>query len=179
MVARHFNPCSLKFADSSSLKTVHHQSPTRQFIDWKLLVFEIYLHLQQKHSGWVSERLIWNRGLYSVNSIVLWFDLMTLFYPPWPIFRLDLKIIKTNIMTAFQNNLIQVRASSVFTMFLFDFTQWPSFWRHMIHIWLWPEDHQDKNFDRVSERLGQSVCKRFFFYLTVFTHYPFFTSTWR
>ena len=46
----------------------------------------------------------------------------------WPSFKLDLEIIKTNILSNIYNNYLKNVTAGVLTRFSFDLAWWPSFW---------------------------------------------------
>ena len=49
------------------------------------------------------------------------------FDPMWPSFKLDLEIIKTNILSKTDNDCF-IKVTAVLTRFSADLTRWPSFW---------------------------------------------------
>ena len=60
------------------------------------------------------------------------------FDPTWPIFELDRDIVKTIILSKFDDDWAKTVASRVFARFSHDLTHWPSFWPAMIQIQFWP-----------------------------------------
>ena len=54
-----------------------------------------------------------------------------IFYLKWPSFKLDLEIIKMNILSKINDDYLKNVTSGVLTRFSFDLAWWPSFWSHM------------------------------------------------
>ena len=50
------------------------------------------------------------------------------FDPKWPSLKLDLEIIKTNILSNIHDDYFNNVTSGVLTSFSFDLAWWPSFW---------------------------------------------------
>ena len=94
-----------------------------------------------------------------------------LFDLTWPIFKLDLDIVKMIILSKFDKNWTKSVASRVFTRFFYDLAYWPSFWPNMTCIRTWPRFHQCKHSDKFSWQLDAKnvaciVFTRFFYHLT-------------
>ena len=53
------------------------------------------------------------------------------FDPKWPTFKLDLEIIKTNILSNIYDDYLKNVTSGVLTKFSADLAWWPSFWPHV------------------------------------------------
>ena len=68
----------------------------------------------------------------------------------WPSFKLDLEIIKTNILSNIYDDYLKNVTSEVLTRFSFDLAWWPSFWPHVTQFQTWPRNHQDKYFGQES-----------------------------
>ena len=79
-----------------------------------------------------------------------------LFDLTWPIFKLDLDIVKMIILSKFDKNWTKSVASRVFTRFFFDLAYWPSFWPDMTHIRTWPRYCRDDHSEQVWWRLDKN-----------------------
>ena len=68
----------------------------------------------------------------------------------WPNFKLDLEIIKINILSNMYDDYLKNVTSGVLTKFSFDLAWWPSFWPHVTQFQTWLKNHQDKHFGQDS-----------------------------
>ena len=68
----------------------------------------------------------------------------------WPIFELDLDIVKMIILSKVDENWTRTVASRVFTRFFYNLAYRPSFWPNMTHFRTWPRFQQDKHSDKFS-----------------------------
>ena len=74
------------------------------------------------------------------------------FYIKWPSFKLDLEIIKTNILSNIYDDYFKIVTSGVLTVFCW-LARSPSFWLHVTLFQTWPRNHQDKHFEQDSRWL--------------------------
>ena len=72
------------------------------------------------------------------------------FDPTWPCFELDLKIIKTNILSKIHDDCFKNVTARVLTRFSTDLARWPSSWLQVTQFWTWPRNHKDKHFEQDS-----------------------------
>ena len=83
---------------------------------------------QDKH----FEQYLWwlfkKCDLWSVNSFLLIWPGHLVFDPMWPSFKLDLEIIKTNILSKIQDDCFKNVTGRVLTRFSADLARWPSFY---------------------------------------------------
>ena len=68
----------------------------------------------------------------------------------WPSFKLNLEIIKTNILSNIYDDYLKNVTSGELTWFSFDLAWWPSFWPHMTQFQTPLRNHQDKHFEQDS-----------------------------
>ena len=80
--------------------------------------------------------------------LICWGDLV--FDPKWPSFELDLKIIKTNILSKIHDDCLKNVTAKVITRFSADLARWPSFWPQVTQFRTWPRNHQDTHFEQDS-----------------------------
>ena len=60
------------------------------------------------------------------------------FHPKWPSFKLDLELIKTNILSKIHDDCFKNVTARVLTRFSFDLAWWPSFWSQVTQFRTWP-----------------------------------------
>ena len=72
-------------------------------------------------------------------------------------FRLDLEIIKTNILSKIHDDCFKNVTARVLTRFSADLARWPSFWLQVTQFWTWPRNHQDKHIEQDSWWLLQKL----------------------
>ena len=68
----------------------------------------------------------------------------------WPSFKLDLEIIKTNILSKIHDDCLKNVTGRVLTRFSADLARWPSFWTQVTQFPTWPRNHQDKHVEQDS-----------------------------
>ena len=71
----------------------------------------------------------------------------------WPGFKLDLELIKTNILSNIYDDYFKNVECKQFSA---DLAWWPSFWPQVIQFQTWPRFNRGKHFEQVSSRLGQN-----------------------
>ena len=83
-----------------------------------------------------------------------------------PSFKLDLEIIKTNILSKIHDNCLKHVTARVLTRFSADLAWWPSFWLQVTQFRIWSKNHQDKHFEQDSwwllEKMWPLECKQGF-----------------
>ena len=79
------------------------------------------------------------------------------FWPQVTQFRLDLKIIKTNILRKIHDDCLKNVTTRVITRFSADLARWPIFWPQVTQFRTWPRNHQDKHFEQDSWWLLKQV----------------------
>ena len=72
------------------------------------------------------------------------------FEPTWPSFKLDLEIIKTNILSMIHDDCFKNVTARLLTRFSADLARWPSFQPPVNQFQTWPRTHQDKYFEQDS-----------------------------
>ena len=70
--------------------------------------------------------------------------------PKWPSFKLDLEIIKTNILSKIHDDCLKNVTARVLTRFSADFALLPSFLSQVTQFQIWHRTHQDKHFEQDS-----------------------------
>ena len=68
--------------------------------------------------------------------------------PIWSSFKLDLDIIKANILSEIHDDILKNVTTRVLTRSSFDLAQWPSFWPHVTQFQIWPKNHHNKYFEQ-------------------------------
>ena len=63
------------------------------------------------------------------------------FCADWPSFKLDLEIIKTNILSKIHDDCLKNVTAWVLTKFSADLAQWPGFWPQVTQFQTWPRTH--------------------------------------
>ena len=101
-------------------------------------------HLEQD-SWWLFQNVT-----TSVNKVLLSWPGDLVFDPKWPSFKLDLELIKANILRKIHDDCFQNVTARVLTRFSFDFAWWPSFWPQVTQFRTWRRNHQDKQFEQDS-----------------------------
>ena len=66
----------------------------------------------------------------------------------WPSFKLDLEIIKTNILSKIHDDHFKNVTSRASRWFSFDLVRWPSFWYQVTQFKTRLRNHQDKHFEQ-------------------------------
>ena len=94
----------------------------------------------------------------------------------WPRFKLDLAIIKTNILSNIYDNYLKNVTSVVLTRFPFDQAWWPRFWPHVTQFQTWPRTHEDKHLEQDSWWLLHNVTAIVF--TTFYTDVARWPSFW-
>ena len=89
------------------------------------------------------------------------------FDPKWLSFEVNLKNIKTNILSRIHDDYFKNVTSTMLIRFFFDLTWWPSFWPQVTQFQTWPGSHQDKILSKIHydylENVTSSVLTRFSF----------------
>ena len=94
---------------------------------------------------------MWQLECYQCFLLIWPGDLV--FHPKWPSFKLDLEIIKTNMLSKIHDDCLKNATTRVLTRFSADFARWPSFWPQVTQFQTWPRNHQDKHFEQDSSWL--------------------------
>ena len=68
-----------------------------------------------------------------------------LFYPKWPSFKLNLEIIKTNILSKIHDDCFKNVTARVLTRFSADLARWPSFWPHVTQFQTGSRNHHKRH----------------------------------
>ena len=68
----------------------------------------------------------------------------------WPSFKLDLEIIKINILSNIYDDYFKNVSGRVLTRFSADLARWPNFWPQVTQFQTWPRNHQDKHVEQDS-----------------------------
>ena len=106
---------------------------------------------QDKHFGqnsWWLLKKMWSLECEQGLPLIWPGDLV--FYSKWPSFKLDLEIIKTNILSKIHDDCFINVTARVSTRFYTDLAKWPSFRPQVIQFWNWSRNHQDKHFGKNS-----------------------------
>ena len=77
-----------------------------------------------------------------------------------PSFKLDLEIIKTNILSNIYDDYLKNVTSGVLTRFSFDLAWWPSFWSHVTQFQTWLKNHQDKILGKIHDDYFKNMISR-------------------
>ena len=78
------------------------------------------------------------------------------FDPKWPSFELDLKNIKTNILSKIHDDCLKNVTARVIRLSA-DLARWSSFWPQVTQFRTWPRNHQNKHFEQDSWWLLKQV----------------------
>ena len=81
------------------------------------------------------------------------------FDPMWPSFKIDLELIKTNILSKTHDDSFKNVTARVLTRFSFDLAWWSSFLPQVTQFQIWLRNHQDKQFEQDSWWLLE-ICDR-------------------
>ena len=125
-----------------------------------LTQFQIWLRNHQDKHGKIHDdcfKNVTSRVLTRSSFDLAWWP--SFFYSKWPSFKLDLDLIKTNILSKIHDDCFINVTTRVLTRFYTDVARWPSSWPHMTQFWTWPRNHQDKHYDQDSWWLLQK-CDR-------------------
>ena len=121
---------------------------------------------QGKHFGHNSWWSLQKCDLWCVKKVspLIWLgDLV--FDPKWPSFKLDLEIIKANILSKIHDVcFINVTAREL-TRIYTDVAGWPSFWPHVTQFRTWPRNHNDKHLNRfmmIASKVWPLACQQGF-----------------
>ena len=139
---------------------------------------------QDKHFEQDSWWLLHKCDHYSVNKVLYWWPGDLVFDPTWPIFELDLRIIKTNILSKIHDDCFKNVTARVLTRFSVDLARWPCFWTQVTQFRTWPKIRRDKHCEhdeclknvtaRVSTRLSLDLAwwPSFWPHVTQFQTWP-------
>ena len=94
--------------------------------------------------------IISNMRPLECNSFLLIWPGHLAFDPMWPSFKLDLKNIKTNILSKIHDDCFKNVTGRVLTRFSADLARWPCFWPQVTQFQTWPRNHQDKHVEQDS-----------------------------
>ena len=93
---------------------------------------------------------------YQQGFLLIWpGDLV--FDPKWLSFKLDLEIIKTNMLSKIHDECLTHVTTRVLTRFSADLARWPSFWPQMTQFRTWHINHENKHFEQDSWWLLKQV----------------------
>ena len=82
------------------------------------------------------------------------------FDPRWPSFKLDLKIIKTNILSKIHDDCFKNVTARVLTRFSAGLAWWPSFWPQLTQFRTWPKNRKDKHLSKSRDNCLKNVTAR-------------------
>ena len=140
-------------------KNVTSRASTRFSFDlarWTSFLYQVteFWTRPRNHQDKHFEQYLWwlfqKCDLWSFNSFLLIWPGHLVFDPMWPSVKLDLEIIKTNILSKIHDDCFKNVNARVLTRFSADLARWPSFWPQVTQFQIWPKNHQDKHVEQDS-----------------------------